>query len=303
MGDDTLKNQRRRSYGRPSYSREVANALATTVFHPAQTIKVRMQLGQGPNFRLVTHMIKNEGISSFYKGLSAALLRQVTDSAVSRCSFKYLARASPVADGGNEISLRYHWLLCSTISKTIGAIMAYPADLAATRMQGDTTLPSALRRNYKNVFHALYQAASREGISALWRGAGTNALGFMAMRFGALSSLEGFKIFRKHIPRDDGMLRYAYGSAGFLLYLVSPPACSKPFDYVKTQLQMMQPDANGRYPYAGALDCAKKTFRLGGPLKFYSGFVPYFFTLLPPSLLSYMLSERVFKGVEVSVSA
>ncbi|RRT44794.1 hypothetical protein B296_00045168 [Ensete ventricosum] len=49
-------------------------------------------------------------------------------------------------------------------------------------------------------------------------------------------------------------------------------ACSLPFDYVKTQIQKMQPDANGRYPYSGSLDCAMKTLKSGGPFKFYTGF-------------------------------
>lgn len=77
---------------------------------------------------------------------------------------------------------------------------------------------------------------------------------------------------------------YGYISASFL-FLAVPPVLSKPFDYVKIQLQMMQPDAKGRYPYTGALDCAKKTFKLGGPLKFYSGFVAYCFTLAPRNMV------------------
>ncbi|GMH20086.1 hypothetical protein Nepgr_021927 [Nepenthes gracilis] len=53
-------------------------------------------------------------------------------------------------------------------------------------------------------------------------------------------------------------------------------ACSLPFDYVKTKIQKMQPDADGRYPYTGSLDCAMKTMKTGGPLKFYNGFPVYF---------------------------
>ena len=33
-------------------------------------------------------------------------------------------------------------------------------------------------------------------------------------------------------------------------------ACSLPFDYVKTQIQKMQPDAEGKYPSSGSLACA-----------------------------------------------
>ncbi|KAL6339041.1 hypothetical protein AAG906_024192 [Vitis piasezkii] len=47
---------------------------------------------------------------------------------------------------------------------------------------------------------------------------------------------------------------------------------SLPFDYVKTQIQKMQPDASGKYPYTNSLDCAMKTLKYGGPLKFHTGF-------------------------------
>jgi hypothetical protein len=58
-------------------------------------------------------------------------------------------------------------------------------------------------------------------------------------------------------------------------------ACSLPFDYVKTQIQKMQPDANGKYPYTGSLDCAMKTLKSGGPFKFYTGFPIYCVRIAP----------------------
>nr|KAJ0206606.1 hypothetical protein LSAT_V11C500240690 [Lactuca sativa] len=51
---------------------------------------------------------------------------------------------------------------------------------------------------------------------------------------------------------------------------------SLPFDYVKTQIQKMQPNAEGKFPYTGSLDCAMKTLKAGGSLKFYTGF-PFLF--------------------------
>lgn len=58
-------------------------------------------------------------------------------------------------------------------------------------------------------------------------------------------------------------------------------ACSLPFDYVKTQIQKMQPDAEGKYPYTGSFDCAMKTLKAGGPLKFYTGFPVYCVRIAP----------------------
>ncbi|AQK93247.1 Mitochondrial dicarboxylate/tricarboxylate transporter DTC [Zea mays] len=122
-------------------------------------------------------------------------------------------------------------------------------------MQADSTLPAAQRRNYKNAFHALYRitADEGEGVLALWKGAGPTVVRAMALNMGMLASYDQF-----------------FASA-----------CSLPFDYVKTQIQKMQPDANGKYPYTGSLDCAMKTFKSGGPFKFYTGFPVYCVRITP----------------------
>jgi solute carrier family 25 oxoglutarate transporter 11 len=43
----------------------------------------------------------------------------------------------------------------------------------------------------------------------------------------------------------------------------------------------MQPDAEGKYPYTGSLDCAAKTLKAGGPFKFYTGFPVYCVRIAP----------------------
>ena len=66
-------------------------------------------------------------------------------------------------------------------------------------------------------------------------------------------------------------------------------ACSLPFDYVKTQIQKMQPGPDGKYPYTGSLDCAMKTLAAGGPLKFYSGFGTYCVRIAPHVMVCILL--------------
>ncbi len=58
-------------------------------------------------------------------------------------------------------------------------------------------------------------------------------------------------------------------------------ACSLPFDYVKTQIQKMQPGPDGKFPYTGSVDCALQTLKAGGPLKLYSGFGTYCIRIAP----------------------
>jgi len=43
----------------------------------------------------------------------------------------------------------------------------------------------------------------------------------------------------------------------------------------------MQPDAEGKLPYTGSLDCTMKTLKAGGPLKLYTGFPVYCVRIAP----------------------
>merc|ERR1712216_568059 len=72
-------------------------------------------------------------------------------------------------------------------------------------------------------------------------------------------------------------------------------AFSLPFDYVKTQLQKQKPDANGKLPYAGTLDCAMKTLAEGGPLKFYTGFPTYYVRIAPHAMIPLMVLDTIQK--------
>lgn len=60
-------------------------------------------------------------------------------------------------------------------------------------------------------------------------------------------------------------------------------ACSLPFDFVKTRIQKMEPNPDGTLPYKGPVDCALKTLREEGFLKFYTGFPTYCIRCGPPS--------------------
>ncbi|KAJ0752086.1 putative mitochondrial carrier domain superfamily [Helianthus annuus] len=72
-------------------------------------------------------------------------------------------------------------------------------------------------------------------------------------------------------------------------------ACSLPFDYVKTQIQKMQPDAEGKYPYTGSLDCALKTLKFGGPFKLYIGFPVYFVRIAPHFMMKRIFLNQIQK--------
>lgn len=55
----------------------------------------------------------------------------------------------------------------------------------------------------------------------------------------------------------------------------------------------MQPDAEGKLPYTGSMDCAMKTLKSGGPFKFYTGF-PVYCVRIAPHVMVFPLSLLIF---------
>ncbi|KAK2979154.1 hypothetical protein RJ640_029312, partial [Escallonia rubra] len=246
---------------KPFVNGGAAGMLATCAIQPIDMIKVRMQLGQG----------------SAAQGLSAGLLRQATYTTARLGSFKILTRKASAANDGKPIPL-YQKALCGLTAGAIGASVGTPADLALIRMQADATLPPAQRRGYKNAFHALYRIAADEGILALWKGAGPTVVRAMALNMGMLASYDQSVEYLKD-SLGLGEASTVVGASALSGFFAS--ACSLPFDYIKTQIQKMQSNAEGKYPYSGSLDCAIKTLKSGGPLKFYTGFPVYCARIAP----------------------
>lgn len=53
----------------------------------------------------------------------------------------------------------------------VASIVGTPCDVALVRMQADSMVPAAQRRNYTGIFDALRRIVREEGVAKLWRGA------------------------------------------------------------------------------------------------------------------------------------
>lgn len=276
---------------RPFVNGGASGMLATCVIQPVDMIKVRIQLGQGSGLHVAKTMLREEGPGAFYKGLSAGLLRQATYTTARLGSFRILTNKAVAANDGKPLPL-YQKALCGLTAGAIGASVGSPADLALIRMQADATLPAAQRRNYTNAFHALYRIVADEGVLALWKGAGPTVVRAMALNMGMLASYDqSVEFFKDRLGFSDAST--VVGASAVSGFFAS--ACSLPFDYVKTQIQKMQPDASGKYPYTGSLDCAMKTLKSGGPFKLYTGFPVYCVRIAPHVMMTWIFLNQIQK--------
>ena len=142
-----------------------------------------------------------------------------------------------------------------------------------------------------------------EGVLGLWRGSAMTITRCMAVNLGQLASADQARDLLENLGLKKGSALSVFGGSvvgGFV-----GATFSMPFDYVKSQVQSMQPDALGRLPYSSALDCARKTLKAHGPTRFYAGFGPYFFRQAPHTVITLCLlaqlttlQERLEKGRE-----
>eukprot|EP00890_Picochlorum_soloecismus_P005434 jgi/Picsp_1/5892/NSC_03249-R1_2-oxoglutarate malate translocator len=258
--------------------------MSTVIIQPIDMVKVRLQLGEaGGPFGVAAKMIKNEGFGAMYKGLSAGLLRQATYTTARLGIYNNLSTMAAQANEGKGVPL-WQKAACGLVAGGLGALIGTPADLTLLRMQADSTLPADQRRNYKGVGDAFVRIVREEGMGGLFTGATPTVVRAMALNMGMLATNDQAKEMLEGLGFEKGGNAVVLGGASLAGFAAS--ACSLPFDYVKTQLQKMKPDANGKMPYTGAIDCALKTLAEGGPLKFYTGFPTYLVRIAPHATLT-----------------
>eukprot|EP01134_Creolimax_fragrantissima_P007465 CFRG7465T1 len=270
-----------------------AGMIATTCIQPVDLIKVRIQLsGEGGHgasrnpFTVGTAIVRSDGILSLYRGLSAGLLRQATYTTARMGIFRTLTEKVKSADGKVTFFQR---VACSLTAGGLGAVIGNPCDLALIRMQADSTLPLAERRNYKNVLDALFKIGKTEGISAWWRGCLPTVARAMSLNVGMLATYDQAK------EKITGQLgagkatNFASSAvAGFFASFMSLP-----FDFVKTRLQKMKANPDGSMPYKSTVDCFLKVAKSEGPLAFYNGFVTYYFRIAPHAMITLLAVETL----------
>ena len=280
-----------------------AAASAALMFvQPADVFKMRYQLGSKlPVGRLGLKIFEQEGLRGLYKGLDAGLARQCTYGMTRLGVFRTLTdrakkrrmrnhKGEEGAEGDAQLPF-WEKGACALAAGAVGAVVGNPADLAVVRLTADSSLPSHLRKNYKGVADCLVRTVRGEGIKGLWRGSAMTITRCMAVNLGQLASADQARDLMENFgARKGGAVSIFGGSVvgGFV-----GAVFSMPFDYVKSQVQSMQPDKMGKLPYRSALDCARKTMRRHGPTRFYAGFGPYFFRQAPHTIITLCLLAQL----------
>jgi len=252
---------------------------------------VRIQLGAtGGPFTVASDIIAKDGFGALYKGLSAGLLRQATYTTARLGLFNGFNDQLKSMNGSNPVPL-WQNAGAGLAAGGLGAVVGTPADLALIRMQADSTLPVAERRNYTGVGNAITRITREEGFMGLFAGCAPTVVRAMALNMGMLASNEFAKESLDGLGLKKGTKTNVCTAAFISGFFAS--AFSLPFDFVKTRIQKMKPDANGNLPYKGPVDCALQTLTKEGPLKFYTGFPTYYIRIAPHVTLTLIFMDAI----------
>ncbi|KAK5046496.1 putative mitochondrial 2-oxoglutarate/malate carrier protein [Exophiala bonariae] len=276
----------------------LAGMFATGCIQPIDMVKVRLQLaGEGiktgpkPSAIGITKDIIAQGkVLDLYTGLSAGLLRQAVYTTARLGFFDTFQNMLQARAEKNGTSIGF--LERGAAGLTAGGLAAMvgnPADLALIRMQSDGLKPKEARANYRSVFDALTRIAKAEGVTALWAGAYPTVVRAMALNFGQLTFFAESKAQLKTRAPQLSESANRFGASAIAGFFAS--FFSLPFDFVKTRLQKQQKGPDGKLPYAGFLDCAKKVVRDEGWLRFYRGFGTYYVRIAPHAMITLIVAD------------
>lgn len=277
---------------------------ASSIIHPIDLAKVRLQLFATLNpgvkrpsaVSVIVNLVKTDGITAAYAGLSASLMRQAIYGTARIGLHRTFSDKLEKSTGG---SIPF-WMktLSGMASGAIAVCIGTPFDVALVRMQADSMKPLELRRNYKNVFDAIGRIFTEEGPMRLYAGLAPNVLRGMSMNVGMLACYDQAKdAISAHVtkdpdPKKPSLLTNLLSSAvaGF-----TSAFFSLPFDMLKSRMQDMKPNAQGKMPYSGLADCTLTIFRQEGILAFWTGFPAYYGRCAPHAMIILLTIEQVNK--------
>lgn len=276
-----------------------AGVLSWLLIHPADVIKVRMQIaGEGTTetpyrgFLHAARMIsKTEGVKAMYSGLSAALTRQVTYTTLrlglySTFRDAYMKERSSISTGAK--------FGIGMAAGGIASAIATPVELSMVRMYSDGAAEASKRRGYRNIFDALWRIAREEGVRGLWRGATPTVARSMVVNCVQLGTYdqakEVFSGLGIGVLQDGVPLHFAASTTSGFCYSV----VTLPIDSAKTRLQNQRP-VDGVMPYRNLVHAMVKVSRLEGVTALWKGFTPYFSRCAGHTVAMFLVLEQVRK--------
>ncbi|EPS38362.1 hypothetical protein H072_7976 [Dactylellina haptotyla CBS 200.50] len=152
---------------------------AVAVVTPMEVVKIRLQAQQHsladpldvPKYRNAAHcaftVLKEEGISALWRGVSLTALRQATNQAANFTAYTQMKQYALTHQGLDELPSWQH-LCLGLVSGAMGPFSNAPIDTIKTRLQKSPAEPGVSA--WKRITHIAGDMWRHEGVSAFYKG-------------------------------------------------------------------------------------------------------------------------------------
>lgn len=214
-----------------------AGGIEATLTYPFEFAKTRVQLksdgvvySKNP-FRVVSDVVKQEGVRALYKGCSSLVIGTVAKDALRFLTFDRIKHAFEDPESGTLSPLRS--LAAGMAAGVVASTLAVtPTERIKTALIDDARSSGA--RRFRSAYHACSVLIAEHGLRDLYRGYATTTLkqmGTTSVRLGSYSLLKDWEAARG--VEQTTLVNFGNGAvAGTVTTYLT-----QPFDVVKTRAQ------------------------------------------------------------------
>ncbi|XP_021865213.1 uncharacterized protein [Spinacia oleracea] len=228
---------------------------------------------------IFTQILKNEGFSALYLGLTPALTRSVLYGGLRLGLYEPSKYISEMAFGSTNILVK---LVAGGFAGSFATALTNPTEVLKVRLQMNSGIKVG-------AISQLRKIASEEGITALWKGVGPAMARAASLTASQLATYDESK---------RALSRWSFVEEGFSLHLMSSTIAgvastllTAPIDMIKTRLMLQRESSGGNYK--NGFHCAYQVMRTEGPLALYKGGFTIFARLGPQTTITFILCEKL----------
>ncbi|KAM7275031.1 hypothetical protein ACFE04_016897 [Oxalis oulophora] len=299
MSDDIIE-------GMPVYVKEliaggVAGGFAKSLVAPLERVKIlfqtrRAEFHSAGLFGSFKKIAKNEGITGFYRGNGASVVRIVPYAALHYMAYeeyrRWIIQSFPHFDRGPVLDL-----VAGSFAGGTAVLFTYPLDLVRTKLAYQVVSSPKLKvqglvkgeQVYKGILDCFSKTHKEAGVRGLYRGAAPSLFGIFPY---AGLKFYFYEEMKRHVPEEQKkniMVKLICGSVAGLL----GQTFTYPLDVVRRQMQVQRFAMSNRAEVKGTMDTMISIVQKHGWKHLFSGLSLNYLKVVPSVAVGFTVYDTM----------